>query len=92
LILTTDAVGNAAALATAANLGDLDLATFNSRIVVWEIDATQVGVAVVTNTDNGATTNDVVVTQVAAITGFASQAAIDTFTTSLTAANFDFIV
>ena len=92
LIYTADAVGNAAALKTALDAGDLDTATFGSRIVVWEIDATQVGVAVVTNNDNGATTNDTVITQVAAITGFASQAAIDTFTTSLTAANFDFIV
>lgn len=92
LVLTTNAVGNAAAVDTALNATDLDTATFGTRVVVWEIDANTVGIGTFLNGDNGAgTANDITTTQIGQITGFANQAAVDTFTAGLTASNFDFI-
>ena len=91
IVITQDAVGNAAALKTAIDATDFEAFASGPRVVVWEIDATNVGIAVLTNTDNGATTNDAVVTQVANIGSFADQAAVSAFTAALVAGNFDII-
>ncbi len=88
LVLTADAVGNADALKALLDAQPaFDETAIGNRILVWEINATNVGVAIVCNTD--AVDNDTVsVTQVATVTGFTDQAAVDAFTGALSAANF----
>ncbi len=87
VVLTDDATGNAAALKTALDLTGVDTAAgIGNRVVLWEIDANTVGVGAFRNTD-AVDDDDVVVTQVAQITGFADQAAVDAFTGSLTVDN-----
>ncbi|MBI5275029.1 MAG: hypothetical protein HY854_01080 [Burkholderiales bacterium] len=86
IVLTNDALGSDLAAALSAR-SQWDQNNIGYRLVVWEIGTTSVGVALVNNDD---TTNndDVTATQVAIITGFANQAAVDTFTSGLVAANF----
>jgi hypothetical protein len=87
----TDALGNAAALQALlnANTNWDDDGFVGTRVVVWEIDANNVGVALVTapQTVGG---DDVTVTQIATLVGFADQAAVDAFTSALVAGNFGF--
>jgi Ca2+-binding RTX toxin-like protein len=91
LVYTANAVGNAGALKTLLDAStDFDNTNIGNRVVVWEIDGNTVGVGIINNgdtTDN----NNVTVTELINITGIANQAAVDTLTTALAAANFDLI-
>ncbi len=89
LVYTANAVGNASALKVLLDADtNFDNTNIGNRVVVWEIDGTNVGVGVINNADT-LDNNSVTVTQVAQITGLANQAAVDTLTGALAASNFD---
>jgi Ca2+-binding RTX toxin-like protein len=87
LVLTNDAVGNAAALKTLldANANWDGTSLYSSRVIVWEIDGTTVGYGYVSD---GAGADDVAVTTVGTISGFANQTAVSAFTDALVVGNF----
>jgi len=86
IVLKQNVVGDGNALEGLLDFTPLDDMTGN-RIIVWEMDPTNVGVGIVSNNTPGG--DDVSVNQVATITGFADQAEVDNFTESLTVDNFD---
>lgn len=89
-VFTNDAVGNAAALKAALDATALDTTNIGNRVIVWEIDPTNVGVGYINNADT-LDNNSITVTQTANIAGFADQAAVSAFTAALTLQNFDLI-
>jgi len=89
-VFTNDAVGDATALKAALDATALDTTLIGNRVVVWEINASTVGVGVINNADT-ADNNGITVTHVASVSGFANQGAVDTFTGALVAGNFDLI-
>jgi len=90
IVLATDAVGDAAALKTVVDATDLDTNNIGNRVIVWEINATTVGVGILNNAD-ATDNNNVTIETLATLTGFADQAAVNAFTGALVAANFDII-
>jgi len=88
IVLKQDAVGTADNLEALLDTTPLD-DVMGNRVVVWEMNDTNVGVGIVSNSTPGG--DDVSVNQVATITGFADQAEVDNFTQSLTVDNFDIV-
>ncbi|MES9965902.1 MAG: hypothetical protein ABW074_01365 [Sedimenticola sp.] len=91
VVLTDQAYGDANALQGVLNTSDFDQGPGGARVVVWEMGeqgeaGLSVGVALVSNAEGE---DDVQVEQVAQITGFTDQSAVDTFTESLDASNFE---
>ena len=85
MVFTENAIGDATALATMMNDywqwdGTGGTSGFiGVKAVMWEIDATHIGVGLATSTDK-IDNNNMSVVQIATIVGFADQAAVDAFT------------
>ena len=91
VMLTDQPYGDANALKTALDTSSFDQGADTARVVVWEMGAMgeaglSVGIGVMSN---GGDEDDVQVAQVAQITGFADQGAVDAFTDGLDASNFE---